>query len=102
MAARSPRDDQRPPMLHRRFTSFTSDIDLAVSTPVGSGITHLPCYIVVEAGAADVFAFKDVLGNAAQWTYAAAAVDGHRLSPAVIVGTTTDVVSVTAFWESEP
>lgn len=102
MAARTPLDDERPPPFHRRFLAaeWAADIDLAVSTPVGSGITHLPCYVVVEAGAAGTAVLKDVLGNDAALTFPAAGTYGYRLSPAGIDSAST-AVSITCFWQAE-
>jgi hypothetical protein len=103
MAARTPLDDERPPPFHRRFVTadWSSDIDLAVSTPVGSGITHLPCYVIVETNAADETAvFKDVLGNDAALTFFAPGTFGFRLSPAGIDSASTGV-AITCFWQAE-
>lgn len=101
MAQNSPRDDLFPPSFCRRFTNFATEIDLSVSTPVGSNIKHLPCFLVIEADDTDVFEFKDVLGNVGGWTYVSEAVQGVRIMASKLT-TNNTVISVTAFWMPSP
>lgn len=90
-------------MLHRKFTDFSADIDLSEQTPVGSGIKHLPCFLVVEAAANDVLSIADCLGNLASWAHAVANSYTYRLSPSVIKADAgaTAPTSITCFWQPE-
>ncbi len=108
MSAHAVTDHVYPPQYSRRYTSFASqlvlheDTDHGGAAPVvtGSGtdrIAHLPCQVVVEAAAADVFAYLDGGGQLVSLTFDVAGVYTFRMAPSSIE-TTTTVDAVTVFW----
>jgi hypothetical protein len=110
MAFRTPRTDLHPPSISRTFTDFTNDIPLCdqseptlATNPAGApapDINHLPSSVFVNAAAADVFAWEDILGNANSITFDAAFV-GELPFTIVSIDSTTTVTSVTVSWHPE-
>jgi hypothetical protein len=96
----SPRDDQSSPSVWERHTSLNSAIALNGAARVAQ---HLPCALIVEAGAADqVLQVTDVLGNVAAIVFEAAGTFYLRMSPAAIGGAATTVTGVTALYQTDP
>jgi hypothetical protein len=89
--------DQFPPAYSKRFTSFASDLDLdGAAAP--TGVNWLPCQVIIEHGAADVFAYTDFAGTAVAITFPVEGVTVLRLAPHTIE-TETTAVAVTVCWQ---
>lgn len=102
MALTSVRSDLHSPQLALTFTTFAAQRvlhDGGASCP--TGIQHLPDGLWINAAAADVLAFKDVLGVTNTITFAAAFYGFIRVA-ATTLETTTTCDSVTVLWQVEP
>lgn len=103
------RDDAYAPAYSKRFTSFAAQLVLAGTAPTsvaptvaGQPIKHLPCQVIIEAGAAGHLDYIDSNGTMVPLTFAVAGTYGpYRMAP-LSIEITTVLVAVTVFWQSPP